>query len=219
MTPVFSILTPTRNRREWIGRCIHSVLNQSFQEWEQILFDVGDKGETVEDLVPDDPRIRYFRGECMGPASDFQSALDLVEGAIVTPLSDDDRLPRHALQSARDAIGDATWLNGRTVLVNEDGNPVAFRGGTWTHIEETRTGMFMLGGAVYWRRELTDRLGGFRSEFDGAADMDLYRRFLKHSEPARTGDILYIYSDHAGTDTRVNAARQSDATRRILEAA
>jgi hypothetical protein len=32
-------------------------------------------------------------------------------------------------------------------------------------------------------------------------------------------DTLYIYTDHAQTDTRVNAARQQDATRRILEAA
>lgn len=195
------------------------MLNQTFEDWEQIVYDVGDEGQTVEDLMPVDPRITYVRGECKGPAADFQAALDHASGDIATPLSDDDRLPRHALQSALAAFGEASWLNGRTVLVNEAGWPVAFRGGTWAHVQETRHGMFMLGGAVYWRRALTDELGGFKSEFDGAADFDLYRRFLNHSEPARTGDILYLYSDHAGTDTRVNQARQSDATRRIMEAA
>ncbi len=221
MTPTFSVLTPTRNRRDWIGRCIRSVLNQTFDDWEQIIYDVGDDDQTVADLLPDDPRIRYARGECRGPAADFQAALDLATGDLVTPLSDDDRLPRHALGTAHESLAasNAAWLNGRTVLVNEDGWPVAFRGGTWAHIEETRSGMYMLGGAVYWRRDLTNTLGGFDSAFDGAADFDLYRRFLAHSEPARTQDILYLYSDHAGTDTRVNQARQADASRRIMEAA
>lgn len=210
-----SVLTPTRDRPEWLERCVASVLAQTYPVWEQIVYDVGES--PVE--VPDDPRIRYVRGECRGPAADFQAALDLARGEVVTPLSDDDRLPAHALSTAMLRLGDADWLNGRTVLVTPDGEPVAFRGGTYEHVRETRFGMYMLGGAVYWRKSLTDRLGGFKSEFDGAADFDLYRRFLADSEPVRVQDILYIYTDHPGTDTRVNQARQSDATRRIMEAA
>ena len=92
----FTVITPTRNRRDWIRRAIRSVQNQTFEDWEQIVLDVGDKGETVEDLIPDDPRIKYWRASCLGPAGDFQAALDLALGDIVTPLSDDDRLSRHA---------------------------------------------------------------------------------------------------------------------------
>lgn len=142
--------------------------------------------------------------------------MDLAEGEIVTPLSDDDRLPRHAFAAALGAFGDADWLVGRTVLITPQGEPVAFRGGTWDHLEETRYGMYMLGGAVYWRKSLTDKLGGFDSDFDGAADFHLYRRFLRHSEPARTLDTLYLYTDHPLTDTRVNHERQADATARIM---
>lgn len=192
------------------------MLNQTYSDWELIVYDVGD--ETVEGLIPSDPRIRYVRGECRGPAADFQSALDLASGTFVTPLSDDDRLPRHALATAVEAIGTQEWLAGRTVLVTPQGEPVGFRGATWDHVEETRRGMYMLGGAIYWRKTLTDRLGGFDSQFDGAADFDLYRRFLNDAEPARCLDTLYIYTDHPGTDTRVNAARQADATARIMAA-
>lgn len=212
-----SVLTPTRDRPEFLLRCVQSVLDQTHADWEQIVYDVGHA--PVRDMLPPDPRVRYHRGVCAGPAADFQAALDLATGDVVTPLSDDDRLPPHAFETALRALGDAEWLNGRTVLVNEDGDPVAFRGGTFEHVRETRHGMYMLGGAVYWRRSLTDRLGGFRSEFDGAADFDLYRRFLADSEPARTLDTLYIYTDHPGTDTRVNTARQADATRRIMRQA
>jgi hypothetical protein len=79
----------------------------------------------------------------------------------------------------------------------------------------TRQGQYMLGGAIFWRKSLTDRLGGFKSEFDGAADFDLYLRFLNDSEPALSKEILYLYEDHAETDTRVNHGRQADATQRI----
>lgn len=182
-----------------------------------VVYDVGE--EPVEHLVPDDPRVRYSRGVCRGPAADFQACLDLATGGIVTPLADDDRLPRHALKTAVDGIGESLWLVGRTVLITPDGEPIAFRGGTWNHLEETRHGMYMLGGAVYWRKALSDRLGGFDSAYDGAADFDLYRRFLRDCEPARTLDTLYIHTVHPGQDTQVNQARQADATQRIMAAA
>lgn len=193
------------------------MLNQTFQDWELIVLDVGDA--PVGHLLPTDSRIRYVRGVCGGPAADFQAALELATGEIVTPLSDDDRLPNHALQTAMSSLGEADWLNGRTVIVNEQGDPLHLRGGTWDHVEETRRGGYMLGGAVYWRKTLTDKLGGFNSDFTGAADFELYRRFLKHSDPVKVKDVLYIHVVHPGQDTVVNQARQADASRRIMAAA
>lgn len=217
-SPRFSVLTPTRNRRGWIRRATRSVLAQTFPSWELIVYDVGDKGETVDDLLTsfDDPRIRYVRGECQGPAADFQAALELARGEIVTPLSDDDRLPPHALATVDRAFGDGLWLNGRTVFVNEQGDPVALRGGTRDHLEETRDGKFMLGGAVYWRRGFEQTIGGgFDSAFDHGGDHDLYTRFLADVDPVRVPEVLYIYTDHPATDTRVNADKQADASRRV----
>lgn len=169
-------------------------------------------GESVD--VPDDPRIHYHEGERKGPASDFQSCLELARGNVLHPLSDDDRLPTHALASALRSLGKAQWLVGGTVIVGDNG-PWAIRGGKTSYLTSTREGQYMLGGAVYWRKELSDRVGGFRTEFDGAADFDLYLRFLQDSEPALTAQVLYLYADHAKSDSRANAGRQSDATKRI----
>lgn len=193
------------------------MLAQSFTDWEWIVYDCGET--TIGHLVSNDPRIRYTRGPSNGPAADFQAALDLACGDIVHPLSDDDRLSRRALHTVDREFGDAQWLNARTVLVSPEGMPVALRGGTWSDVEATRHGQYMLGGAVYWRRSLTDRLGGFDSEFDGAADFDLYRRFLADSEPRRLKDVLYLYTAHPETDSVVNQERQVDASERIARAA
>jgi glycosyltransferase involved in cell wall biosynthesis len=204
-----SILTPTWNRPDDLKRCIDSVLNQTFQDWEQIVYNVGDPVE-----VPSDPRIRYYEGERKGPAADFQACLDLASGSVVHPLSDDDRLPPHALATALEAIGESQWLIGGTVINGEQG-PWAIRGGRQTYLTATSEGSYMLGGAVYWRKELSDRVGGFKTEFDGAADFDLYLRFLNDSEPALTQQVLYLYNDHAQSDSRANGARQADASQRI----
>lgn len=208
MSATFSVLTPTLNRPEFLERAIRSVERQT-GEWEHIVYNVGD--HPVE--VPD--HVRYYEGVKAGPAADFQFALDKARGDIIVPLADDDHLAPHALETALQAIGDREWLCARTVLVNEDGIPVALRGGTRDSLDMTRQGQYMLGGAIFWRKSLTDRLGGFDSDFDGAADFDLYLRFLNETEPALSDAILYLYTDHADTDTRRNAARQIDASQRI----
>lgn len=190
-------------------------MNQTYDDWEWVVYDNGK--ETVEDLLPEDSRVKYVQGPNLGMAADWQAALDLATGQIVTPLSDDDRLPRHALDIAVETLGAADWLNGRTVLVNEAGDPLHLRGGVWDHVQDTKDGSFMLGGAVYWRRSLTERMTGFQSEFDGAGDVDLYGRFLKHCDPVRTKEILLIHTVWAGQDSLVNQPRQADAARRAVE--
>jgi glycosyltransferase involved in cell wall biosynthesis len=214
----FSILTPTLDRPEFLARNMRSVQRQTHTDYEHIIYNVG--GPLAWDVVSseDDPRQVFRTGEKRGPAADFQAALNFARGDIVVPLADDDRLPPHALERAAALIGDHEWLCARTVLVNEDGIPVGFRGGTEDACEMTRRGRYMLGGAIFWRKSLTDRVGGFKSEFDGAADFDLYLRFLDAAKPALSDEILYLYTDHALTDTRVNAGRQNDASQRIAAA-
>ena len=189
---------------------MRSVDRQSYPHWEHIVYNVGDPIG-----LPNNPTRRYFEGEKHGPAADFQAALDLATGDIIVPLADDDRLAPHALETALEALGDREWLCARTVLVRPDGIPVALRGGNQDSLDMTREGQYMLGGAIFWRKTLTDRVGGFKSEFDGAADFDLYLRFLNETEPALSDQILYLYSDHADTDTRRNQERQADASKRI----
>jgi glycosyltransferase involved in cell wall biosynthesis len=208
----FSLLTPTKDRPETLQRTIASALAQSYEDWEQIVYDVGDTPATV----PDDPRIRYVRGECRGPAQDFQAALDLATGDVVHPLSDDDRLTWWALETVADNIGDADWLYGRTLFIR-DGYPVLILGDEF-ELYRLRRGYY-LGGAVYWRKSLTDHIGGFDPTFDGAADYDLYLRMAEHVEPKRLTEILYLYHDHDQTDSRVNMERQADASQRIMERA
>lgn len=210
----FSLLTPTRDRADWLPWCIESVLDQTFQDWEQIILDNG--STSVKHLVPDDPRIRYVRSPASGPADAFQQTLDLARGEIVHPLSDDDELVPHALEVVDEKIGDAEWLTALTSFCDTDGVE-QFKLGGPLNLDRLRAGYY-LGGAVYWKRSLTDRLGGFDETYDGAADYDLYLRFAKDSAPVFVDRVLYLYTDHPDTDSHVRRNNQMAMTAAIQRA-
>lgn len=209
----FSILLPTRNRREMLPHAIESVRGQSFPDWELVVYDNSEP--SVRDVIPADPRIRYHHGPASGPAGAFQRALDLAQGEIVFPMGDDDTLPPDALQVIDAEIGEHEWLVGRTRCEDERGE-VWLSGGPVDVAELEQ--VYYLGGAVCWKRSLTDRLGGFDLGFDGAADYDLYLRFARSAPAAFVDRVLYHYRDHPGTDSRRNSERQRRASERIAAA-
>lgn len=206
----FSVLLPTKDRREFAPRAIESVRGQDFADWELVVYDNGDFA--IRDLIPADKRITYAAGPAAGPAEAFQRALELATGEIIHPLGDDDELVPGALGTVDRGIGDAEWLVARTLC--EDENGASWLAGGPVDLAELER-VYYLGGAVYWRRSLTDRLGGFDLELDGAADYDLYLRFAREAPATFLDRVLYRYHDHPGTDSRRNPERQKEASARI----
>ena len=201
----------TRNRQQMLDRAIASVLAQTWADWELVVIDNSDQRQRVSD----DPRIRLYRVAPSNIPHLYNQALEKTRGEIIGTLSDDDTLDPGALATVADAIGDSDWLVAATEIRDEAGNPMLYRGGTRESVEQTRRGQYMLGGAVYWRKALSDLLGGYDESYDGAGDFECYLRFLRHSEPKVIADILYYYTDWEGTDSRVRAANQADQSARI----
>ncbi|CAG0987841.1 GalNAc(5)-diNAcBac-PP-undecaprenol beta-1,3-glucosyltransferase [Anaerolineae bacterium] len=57
--PLVSCIMPTADRREFVPRAIECFLRQDYPEKELVILDDG--GDGVADLIPADPRIRYFQ--------------------------------------------------------------------------------------------------------------------------------------------------------------
>jgi len=96
-------------------------------------------------------------------------------------VSDDDWIAPHTVETLAAALEDKDVVFGSMVIVN----PQAVR-------------VVELGGAVMWRRSLTDEIGGFDPRWSYAGDTDLYGRF-SYSE-ARIGYVrepLYFQTEHA----------------------
>ena len=129
-------------------------------------------------------------GDGIGASRGFQKALEASSGSLVIPLSDDDWLAPHAVEALVTVMGDDyDVVLGRTLVVSP-GN----------------TRMKEMGGAVLWRRQLTDRIGGFNPDFPFAADTELYARFTMSG--ARIGycsEPLYFQTEHAEHGSFVHA--------------
>jgi glycosyltransferase involved in cell wall biosynthesis len=62
--PIVSIILPTFNRQNYLGRSIKSVLNQSFKGWELIIVDDGSADYTfsvVDPFLKSHENIRYMK--------------------------------------------------------------------------------------------------------------------------------------------------------------
>jgi glycosyltransferase involved in cell wall biosynthesis len=87
--PLVSCVMPTRDRRPLVGQAIAYFLRQDYPERELVILDDGH--DPVDDLVPDDQRIRYVRldGRVVLGAKRNQ-ACELARGELIAHWDDDD---------------------------------------------------------------------------------------------------------------------------------
>src|SRR3954454_9279976 len=91
--PLVSVLMPTYDQANFIGRAIDSLLAQRLADWELIVVDDGSPDHTGDVVKPylDDPRIRYERlPRNRGLGAALNHGLALAGGHFVAYLPSDD---------------------------------------------------------------------------------------------------------------------------------
>lgn len=81
--PTISVIVPIYNMERYIKRCIDSIINQSFNDWELILIDDGSSdtsGEICDKYARQDFRIRVIHKKNGGVASARQIGTDEARG-------------------------------------------------------------------------------------------------------------------------------------------
>lgn len=111
MMPLVSIIIPFYNAQKTIERCVNSVLNQTYKNFELILLDDGstdDSGQISDALAEKDTRIRVLHKENTGVSDTRNRGIALAEGEYLQFLDSDDW-----------AAPDATEVFVRTVTEQE----------------------------------------------------------------------------------------------------
>lgn len=110
--PLVSCIMPTYNRRAFVPRAIEYFLRQDYHDRELLILDDGE--ESVEDLVPVHPHIRYTRqARRQSVGTKRNAACEAAHGEIIVHWDDDDwaaswRLSyqvRELLESGADLCG------------------------------------------------------------------------------------------------------------------
>ena len=94
--PLVSVIVPTYQRRDYVGRAVASVLAQTYRDFELIVIDDGSTDGTEQALAGLDPRLSYHWQENRGTGAARNAGLQLARGEIVAFLDSDNQwLPHH----------------------------------------------------------------------------------------------------------------------------
>ena len=91
--PKISIIVPVYQAEAFLHRCLDSIANQSFQDWECILVNDGSKdrsGAICEEYAVRDSRFKVFHQTNCGAGVTRQVALDVSKGEFIAFADSDD---------------------------------------------------------------------------------------------------------------------------------
>ena len=93
---MISVIIPSYNHEKYIKKCIDSVINQTYKDWELIIIDDGSKDNSNEIISQyNDIRITHIQQENAGAHNAINKGLSLAKGNYLTILnSDDEFLPK-----------------------------------------------------------------------------------------------------------------------------
>lgn len=210
---LISIVMPVCNTPEaFLREAVASVEAQTYRNWELCVHDdASDKphvARVLEELGERLPNLRISRSSTrQGIAATTNAAVSLAEGRWITFLDHDDLLEPDALAAVvachletsadvvytdHDVLGEDGRL--RNPYFKPDWNPDLF------------LSQMYLGHLVSFESGLVRRLGGLRSDCDGAQDYDLVLRCVAAgARVAHVPRVLYHWRAHAGS-TAANAA-------------
>ncbi|HWM89374.1 MAG TPA: glycosyltransferase [Thermoanaerobaculia bacterium] len=101
--PLVSCVMPTADRRKWVPQAIRYFQRQDYPHRELVILDDG--REPVEDLIPDDPRIRYRR---LGGRRTLGAKRNLCvaesRGDLILHWDDDDWMAPHRIRCQVEAL-------------------------------------------------------------------------------------------------------------------
>lgn len=126
--PVFSVIIPMYNVGQFIEKSIHSVLEQTFKNYEIICVDDGCTDNTLEKLAQfDDHRIQLVRQENFGLSAARNTGINASKGLYVALLDADDFWHKDKLQCHFEHLRDNPTVAvsySASAFVNHEGEPL-----------------------------------------------------------------------------------------------
>lgn len=97
-----SIIIPVYNAEKYLNKCIDSILNQSFKDFELLLIDDGSKdlsGKICDKYAEVDERVKVFHIQNGGPAKARNLGIKYATGIYIEFVDADDELIPEALEN------------------------------------------------------------------------------------------------------------------------
>lgn len=228
--PLISIILPVYNVEEiWLVKCIESVRDQLYTNWELCIADDASPKPHIREVLTRyaemDERIKVVFREKNGHISEASnSALAIANGEFVALLDHDDELSIDALYENVKVLNENSDID----MIYSDEDKISPEGERhspffkpdWSP-DTFLSQMYTCHLGVY-RTSLIREIGGFRKGFEGSQDYDLVLRFTeKTNRIYHIPQILYHWRSIPQSTASGGAAKSytNDAGYRALQEA
>ncbi len=206
----FSVCIPTYNRAGYLKDAIESVLNQTYGNFELVIYDDGSTDETAKVVRSfKDPRIRYYRGEeNRGRPFARNRCIELSTGEWIVWLDDDDKMEPELLSRYVLAINrfpDVSIFYPKYFVINNERensflnvNCIDFYKNKRQVIRKLMTNPPIPNPGVCVKKEVYKTYGKYNLEFLRAQDYEFWFRTLPFIDIKSVDYTGIVYRIHGG---------------------
>jgi glycosyltransferase involved in cell wall biosynthesis len=203
--PKISIVTPVLNQKDFIKRCIESIVHQNYPNIEYIVMDGGSTDGTLEIIKLYEDRISFWQCE---PDSGMYDALNKgfrkATGDILGWLNGDDQLFTGSLSIIADIFHynkKVDWLTGFASNIDSYGRIVKVREQpflTKYNFYHGRVKGIQQESTFFSKKLFFDVGGQFNIRYRYAADYELWCRFFQKAKLYYVNTIIGSFCRHSG---------------------
>ena len=210
--PMISVVMPVYNALPFLDDSINSILAQTQNDFEFVIFDDASTDGSVERLREwsyRDKRIRLYESkQRLGLSGSSNAVVAKARAAIVARMDADDIAHADRLRRQWEVIKDrpdiavvGTLSNG----IDASGREVRPRD-RWRLVRRSVYIPFPHGSAMF-RRDVFDQVGGYDVNAEGGEDQQLFMKMAAHGRVLTLPDVLYSYRYHSNNATLFNGLR------------
>lgn len=204
LNPRISIITPSFNQGQYLEQTIRSVLFQNYPNLDYIVIDGGSRDDSATIISKYSSHLSYWVSEKdSGQADALCKGFSKATGQILGWVNSDDILLPHTLHIVGSYFAknpEVGVVYGNRIYIDQDGNetgrqypPSFIPAACWGQ------GQRVCQEAVFWRREIYDKVGGINPSWFFIMDFDLFYRMSRVARFAKLRSHLGCMRIHPET--------------------
>lgn len=234
--PKISVIIPVYNvSRKLLSECLDSVLKQTYTNFEICIADDNSPSEetrkTLKEYEEKDSRIKVIYRKKNGMISKASnSAIEIATGEFIMLVDNDDTISKDAMYYVVEALNENKELD----FIYSDEDKLDYNGRRLEphfkpdYSPDTFMAVNYICHLTTIRKSLVEKVGGFRSEYDGSQDYDLFLRvteltnniyhiekILYHWRMSATSTAGYLGNKEYTKDASIKALEDALKRRKI----
>jgi glycosyltransferase involved in cell wall biosynthesis len=205
-----SIVTPVYNCEKYIEKCILSIKNQDYDNYEHIIVDGQSTDGTLDIVRKYDGTypMRWISETDKGMYDAINKGFGMASGDIFAWINADDCYMPHAFDTMAKIMTqrNISWCTGFPVVLTEDDRmyempivlPIYLQNIVEKGYSDGRISPMIQQESTFWTRELWEKSGGINTKYKAAGDYWLWRTFAKYEKLYTVDTVIAGFRRHEG---------------------